>query len=82
MNELKSRIQELQAEILAITGDDYEKYNGWADNVEQRNRVEPLLKHRCDLLNSMFRPTAETIARFQTVNNHLRNLLSGLQMTW
>lgn len=74
MNEFKSKIQEIEADILAITGDDYEEYNGWADNAEQRNHVEGLLKRRCNLLNCMFCPTDENIARFQILNNHLRNL--------
>lgn len=74
MEELKRSIKEIESEILDITGDDYEAYNGWDDNVELRNRVELLLKRRCDLLNRMFCPTAENIARFQIVNNHLRNL--------
>lgn len=74
MNEFKSKIQEIEAKVLAITGDDYEAYNGWADNAQQRNHVEALLKSRCNLLNRMFCPTVENIARFQTVNNYLRNL--------
>lgn len=74
MNDLISRIQEIEAKVLAITGDDYEAYNGWADNAQQRNHVEALLKSRCELLKRMFCPTAENIARFQILNNHLRDL--------
>lgn len=74
MEEIKRTIEEIEAEILVISGTDYEEYNGWADNAELRNHVEALLKSRCDLLNRMFNPTTETIARFQILNNHLRNL--------
>ena len=74
MNKLRSKIKKIETQILAITCDDYEVYNGWADNAELRNHVEALLKSRCDLLNRMFNPTTETIARFQILNNHLRNL--------
>lgn len=74
MNEFKSKIQEIEDKVLAITGDDYEAYNGWADNAQQRNHVEALLKSRCEQLNRMFCPTAENIERFQIVNNNLRSL--------
>lgn len=65
MEELKRRIKEIEAEILAITGVDYEVYNGWADSAQQRNHVEALLKSRCELLNRMFIPTAKTLRVFR-----------------
>ena len=74
MNKLRSKIKKIETQILVIIGDDYEVYNGWADNAELRNHVEALLKSRCDLLNRMFNPPTETIARFQILNNHLLNL--------
>ena len=74
MKELKCEIREIEAEILSITGADYEEYNKWAVNTGQRNCVKSLLKQRCDLLNSMFSLTAENLARFQSVNNHLLNI--------
>lgn len=67
MEELKRKIKEIESEILEITGDEYARYI-------LSDYVESLLKSRCDLLNRMFCPTAENIARFQIVNNHLRNL--------
>ena len=54
MNEPKHEIKVVKAEIIAITGADCAEYNGWTENGEQRNRVESLLKLRCELLNDTF----------------------------
>lgn len=67
MEEVKRRIKEIEAEIIEITSDVYARY-------PLSDYVEALLKSRCDLLNRMFCTTVENIARFQTVNNYLRNL--------
>lgn len=74
MDDFKSEIQQIEVEILAITGNDVEEYNEWAESESVRNRVEFLLKCRCKLLNEAFQLTAENLDRFRQVNSHLTNL--------
>lgn len=74
MDNLESEIQTIEAEILAITGTSVEDYNEWAENENARNRVESLLRRRCELLNEAFQLTAENLERLCKVNEYLTNL--------
>ena len=74
MDDFKSEIQKIEAEILAVTGTDIEEYNEWAESESVRNRVESLLKCRCKLLNESFQLTVENLERLCHVNSHLTNL--------
>ncbi|MDE6268267.1 MAG: hypothetical protein K2M04_04200 [Muribaculaceae bacterium] len=74
MKDFKDKITEIETEIIAITGGDVEDYNEWAENANNRSRVESLLKQRCELLNDMYQCTAENLERFSQINNHLTDL--------
>lgn len=74
MDDPKSEIQKIEAEILAITGSDVDEYNEWTESESTRNRVESLLKRRCKLLNDAFQMTVENLDRLSQVNIHLTNL--------
>lgn len=74
MNQFQSQIQKIEAEIIAITGTDYAKYNEWTENGEQRNRVESLFKLRRELLNDTFQLTPKNLERFRKINSQLLNL--------
>ena len=74
MDDFKSEIQQIEAEILPITGADVEEYNEWAESESNRNRVESLLKRRCKLLNDAFQLIKVNLERLRQANSHLANL--------
>lgn len=74
MGDFKSEIQKVESEILSITGTDIEDNNEWAENESNRNRVESLLRRRCELLNDAFQLTEENLDRLRQVNSHLADL--------
>lgn len=71
MNEIRKQIMEIESKIISITGDNLNQRNHWAEDRAKRETIDGLLKKRCHLLNSMFVPTPENMARFNCVNNHL-----------
>lgn len=71
MDEIRKEIMDIESKIIAITGDNLNRRNHWAEDRTKRETVEGILKQRCNLLNSMFLPTPENMTRFNQVNNHL-----------
>lgn len=81
MDDFKSKIREIEAEIFTITGKNNEIYNHWADDNEKRNKVRSLLARRCDFINDVVfgnpAPGAEDESRrLEDVNKHLLQLTS------
>lgn len=57
MYEIRKEIMDIESKIIAITGDNLNHRNPWADDRTRLETVENLLMRRCYLLNSMFVPT-------------------------
>ena len=74
MSDIKSKIREIEAEIIAITGIENDDDNGWVEDKEILRRVETLLKHRSELLNDAFQMTDRSLARLRQVNELLTSL--------
>lgn len=78
MYEIRKEIMDIESKIIAITGDNLNHRNPWADDRTRLETVENLLMRRCYLLNSMFVPTPENMIRFNRVNNHLYTMTQKL----
>lgn len=78
MNEIRKEIMDIESKIIAITGDNLNQRNHWAEDRTKREAVDDMLMRRCYLLNSMFVPTPENMKRFNRVNNHLYTMTQKL----
>lgn len=78
MNKTRKEIMDIESKIIAITGDNLNRQNYWAEDRAKRETVDGLLKKRRNLLNSMFVPTPENMTRFNRVNNHLYTMTQKL----
>lgn len=78
MEEIKRKIEEIEVQIISVTGERLDSWNHWAQDRVKREAVEDLLLERCNLLNSMFVPSTENMDRFRRVNDHLYTMTQKL----
>lgn len=69
---------DVESSIVALVGDDIDTYNLDKLSFDDIETVAHLLAQRKQIINELFKPTAENMARFSTVNRHLFELTQNL----
>lgn len=78
MKKFNKDLADIESAIIALVGDDIDSYNLDKLTMDEVETIEGLLAERKHILNEMFQPTDENIARFRTINQRLFELTENL----
>lgn len=78
MKELNKSLADIESAITALVGEDIDSYSLHRLSSEEIETIEDLLADRKHILNEMFQPTDENMARFRAINQRLFKLTENL----
>lgn len=78
MKKRNKSLADIESAIIALAGDDIGSYNLHRLSPGEIETIEELLAGRKHILNGMFQPTDENMARFRAINQRLFELTENL----